>query len=230
MTSWSRASRYALAFTGALTLSSTASAACLSSKCSADLAQSTLSSVPVIVQYANEPSEPEVSAVNAIGPVYHRNHTIHTVGAVIPASQLDTLAGRSGVAYVSVDRLVTAHQALPAPSSIGTSPEFTAEPVNAPWAWSKGFAGQGIGIAVIDSGITPSADFSVTAKSTTAPPSPPTATLQAQIAALASAVVPGGPVVKAQTGNAPGGKAAPAPPASSIPTNNAVYTGPTRIG
>ena len=233
MTLWSRASRYAFALSGALSLSLTASADCHHPRCSTDLNQSTLATLPVIVQYANEPSEAEVAAVSSIGAVYHRNHSIHTVGAVIPTTQLETLASRPGVAYVSLDRPVVAHQMSSSSSPIGRTPEFTAEPINAPWAWSKGFDGQGIGIAVIDSGITPSADFSVTSKSATPLPGSPTAALQSEVQALASSIVPGGPIVGAQNGNSQGnngngnGNKTAATPAASI--KNAVYTGRTRI-
>ena len=201
MTAWSRHSRYALAFTGAISLSLSAAASCHSVKCASDAAIATSPTVAVIIQYQNDPSDAEVSAINQIGPVYHRNHLVHTVGAVIPASQLDALANRAGVSYVSVDRVLSARQAPTTP--IGTSPEFTAEPINAPYAWAKNFDGQGIGVAVIDSGITPSADFSVTATNTT-PLGAPSTAVQTQITALASAIVPGGPAIKAAASTAPG--------------------------
>ena len=89
------------------------------------------STVPVIVQYTNDPSEAEVAAVSSLGAVSHRMHSIHAIAAKVSASQLDALASRPGAAYVSLDRKVIARQQA---TPIGTSPEFTAEPINAPWA------------------------------------------------------------------------------------------------
>ena len=68
------------------------------------------------------------------------------------------MANRPDVAFVSLDRKVGVSQAATAP--IGTSPEFTAEPINAPWANAKGYTGKGIGVAVIDSGISAVDDLS----------------------------------------------------------------------
>ncbi len=211
MTAWSRRSRYALAFTGAISLSLSAAASCHHPKCSADVDQATSATIPVIVQYDQDPSNAEVKAINTIGPVYHHSHAVNTLGAVIPVGQLTALAGRPGVKYISLDRSLAARQSNSRQSDvapIGSTPEFTAEPINAPWAWAKSFDGEGIGVAIIDSGITPSADFTVNPTSTTPLPGAPTSDVQAQIAALASAIVPGGPVVSAQTGPA---KAKPTP-------------------
>ena len=163
MTSWSRTSRYALAIAGAMSLPLAASATCNHPKCSADVNAATTANVPVIVQYLNDPSETEAAAVNGIGPVYSRMHSVKAIAASVPASQLTSLASRPGVAYVSLDRKLMARQtaSTPAVTPIGTSPNFTAEPINAPWAVAQGFNGQNIGVAVIDSGITPVDDLSV---------------------------------------------------------------------
>ena len=165
MTAWSHSSRFALILAGAISipLSASASIACNHPACSADLKVNTSSNVPVIVQYLNDPADTEVSLINNIGPVSHHMHAIRALAATVPASQLTSIASRPGVAYVSLDRKVVAHQQTGIP--IGTSPEFTAEPINAPWAWAQSFNGQGIGVAVIDSGITPVDDLGVKTQS-----------------------------------------------------------------
>ena len=152
MSPWSRTSRFALVFAGAITIPLSASATCHHPKCSVDLNSADNTTVPVIVQYANDPSDAEFSAVHSFGPVSHRIHSIHAISAKVSASDLETLANRPGVAFVSLDRKVAVSQAAVAP--IGTTPEFTAEPINATWANAKGYTGKGIGVAVIDSGIS----------------------------------------------------------------------------
>ncbi|MGI4829301.1 MAG: S8 family serine peptidase [Janthinobacterium lividum] len=155
-----------------MSLSFSASASCKLVKCSADVDQATTATVPVIVQYANDPSDAEIGAVGNLGSVTNRMHSVKALAAKISASQLTALASRPGVAYVSLDRPVKARQAVTPPAAptppvvstltpIGTTPEFTAEPINAPWAVAQGFNGQNIGVAVIDSGINITNDLGV---------------------------------------------------------------------
>ncbi len=137
---------------GVLSAFSPASAACKHPRCSVDLNNVTDSTVSVIVQYVNDPSDSDINALSGFGPVSRQMHTVKALSARVSTAQLADLANQPGVAYVSLDRQVAAHQQTMTP--IGTSPEFTAEPINAPWAIAQGFNGQGIGVAVIDSGIT----------------------------------------------------------------------------
>ncbi|MGI4829707.1 MAG: S8 family serine peptidase, partial [Janthinobacterium lividum] len=159
MTAWSRTSRFTLIFAGAISIPFSASATCKLSKCSPDVDAATTATVPVIVQYVSDPSDAEVTGVNALGSVSNRMHSVKAIAAKVSASQLEALASRPGVAYVSLDRPVKARQQAATP--IGTTPEFTAEPINAPWAVAQGFNGQGVGVAVIDSGITITSDLGV---------------------------------------------------------------------
>ena len=159
MTKWFRASRLALALAGAVSFPLSASATCKHVRCSSDLDSVTTDTVPVIVQYVKDPSDDEVASVHAMGPVSYRMHSVKALAARVSAAQLTALASLPGVAYVSLDRPVKARQQMVTP--IGTTPEFTAEPINAPWAIARGFNGQGIGVAVIDSGITVTSDLGV---------------------------------------------------------------------
>lgn len=68
----------------------------------------------------------------------------------IPAGQLADLSNDPAVKYISADRPVRGHLANVAPAA------------NAPYAWSLGFDGSGIGVAIIDSGIAGKKDVSVT--------------------------------------------------------------------
>lgn len=194
MTLWNRSLSLALLSAGTASLTLAASATCTSPKCAIDVANATSSNVSVIVQYANDPGDDEVSAITGrIGPVYNRMHTIKAIAARVPITQLDSLANRAGVKYISLDRFVEARQSV---APIGSSPEFTAEPINAPSAWAKDVKGDAIGIAVIDSGITPNADLSFTQTPSVLPPAAPPSSVVSELASLASTPVTG-PVVSA---------------------------------
>jgi serine protease AprX len=78
--------------------------------------------------------------------------------AVIAAGDLQSLAKEEGVEFVAPDLPVQ-------PTAAGTPISFpllsTLYPKidGAPSAWSKGYTGEGVGVAVIDSGVAPLADF-----------------------------------------------------------------------
>ncbi|MGI4828063.1 MAG: S8 family serine peptidase [Janthinobacterium lividum] len=156
MTAWSRLSRFSIIFAGVFSLPLTASATCKHVKCSADVDKAVGTTVPVIIQYVNDPTDDEVNAIGRFAQVHHRMHSVRALAAKVSASQLEALASRPGVARVSLDRPVMARQQA---GPIGSSPEFTAEPINAPWAIARNYNGQGIGVAVIDSGINAADDL-----------------------------------------------------------------------
>lgn len=156
----SRSFRHALTLAGLIAIPISASATCKHVKCSRDVDAATTASVPVIVQYAQDPSPDEVGRVNGLGVVYNHLRSVRAIAAQIPASQLTALASRPGVTYVSLDRKLAAKQQT---APIGAGPQFTAEPINAPWALARGFNGQGVGVAVIDSGISPVDDLNLKA-------------------------------------------------------------------
>ena len=135
-----------------------------SPKVSHDTFEAAADSVPVIIQYDHDPGDAEGQTVEGRhhGRLARKLHGIAALSATMPKADLEALAKEPGVKYVSLDRPVIARGAPPAPvASIATDGEFTAEPINAPWAWNQGYTGLGIGVAVIDSGITPSADFAL---------------------------------------------------------------------
>lgn len=194
MSSWSSASRRALFTIGTALLSVAASAACHPARCSWEVDAATGSSVPVIVQYTADPTEAEVDLLGTLGPVTRRMHSIHAVALGVSASHLTALANRPGVKYISLDHTIEARQAASSPGPIGTTPEFTLEPTNTPWALARGYNGAGIGVAVIDSGITPTVDLSTSVQPLVAGAPAPASTLNSAISAGAGGTIPQPPV------------------------------------
>jgi serine protease AprX len=97
------------------------------------------------------------SAAAAHGLVRKRLDFVGGVAAAVRAGELQQLAVAPGVSLVAVDAPVT----LAATGAVSTASLATVYPsrdaVSKPWA--AGVTGQGVGIAVIDSGVTPSDAF-----------------------------------------------------------------------
>jgi serine protease AprX len=88
------------------------------------------------------------SVVNLLGGVVNVVFTlINGAAGTMQAGDVVTLSNQSNVAYISLDRPVNA------------TLDYTADAVNAPYAWNSGLDGTGVGIAVIDSGIYPHPDL-----------------------------------------------------------------------
>lgn len=156
-----RLSRFALAFIGCFSSAISASAACTSTKCSPDLLRTSEPDVNVIVQYSSVPGNAEKSMLAGQGTVFGQLPFLKAMTAKVATTNLDAIASLPNVVAISVDHKLAAKQFGVVAQPIGSSPEYTAEPINAPWAWSNNYTGQGIGIAIVDSGITPSADLTV---------------------------------------------------------------------
>ncbi len=109
----------------------------------------------MIIQYYTAPSASETTQIGHLGGQL-RNvlGSINAVVSDLPPSQLDVLATDPNVKYISVDRPVMAYQAVEI-----TGAEYTTEPINAPQVWQRGYTGTNVGIAVLDSGVTPVADL-----------------------------------------------------------------------
>ncbi|MGC2297495.1 MAG: S8 family serine peptidase [Acidobacteriaceae bacterium] len=142
-------------------VAATASAATSSSsgsKISPDLAASSSSATqPVIVQYYNPPSSGETGLLGLLGGLLKTVlGTINAVVVDLAPSQLNAIAADPNVKYISPDRPIGARQA----GTIAAA-EYTTEPINAPQVWQQGYKGSNIGVAVIDSGITPVPDLAL---------------------------------------------------------------------
>ena len=97
--------------------------------------------VAVIVQYQSVPGKAQLDDLQRRGGKPGVKLTlINAVSAQLPSSAIVPLSNEDAVTYISPDRSVRAHADNAAPA------------VLAHYAWSLGFDGSGIGIAVIDSG------------------------------------------------------------------------------
>ena len=99
--------------------------------------------VNVIVQFKATPTADDEQRVAR----HHGKHNgdltlVHAMLVSLPANEADRLSDEPTVKFISPDRRIHAHLSNTAPA------------INAPYAWSLGLDGMGIGVAVIDSGIT----------------------------------------------------------------------------
>lgn len=107
-------------------------------------------SVQVIIQWAVPIGPGARALIVAHGGKVVREFQSFSQGVyVVPASALAALDSSPMIKYVSNDRPV--HRKL----------AYSAAAINAQAAWSSGYTGQGIGVAILDSGVNPSADLGV---------------------------------------------------------------------
>ncbi len=133
-------------------------------------------SVPVIVQSDEEHDPFEIVRANQ-GSVRNVLGIIHAVAAEVPSDRIDALATAHGVTWVSLDAGIASADKG---SDDGTSDDgktknkpigeggpaapqsvFPQE-IHADKVWKDGGLGQGVGVAVVDTGITSSKDFNGT--------------------------------------------------------------------
>lgn len=113
-------------------------------KLSSDI-RTTQGLVQVLIQWNNPAdldSDHKIAALG--GTVLSDFQALHSGVYFIPSSALEALSADSDVKFISADRKV--HKR-------GSSVGITAATVNAQESWKVGYTGQGIGVAVIDSGI-----------------------------------------------------------------------------
>jgi serine protease AprX len=107
-------------------------------------------SVDVIIQYKQPPTAAMQERIIAAGGAFKAEfHSLNGALYSIRAQQLARLASDPDIVYISPDRKV---RGLSDNSASATA-------VNAPVAWKSGLNGAGIGVAVIDSGISSHADL-----------------------------------------------------------------------
>ena len=109
--------------------------------------------VDVIVQYhaSTEQDLFQAGTLARTGSSPKHLSLINSVALTVKSDSLSVLESNPNVAHVSVDHQVFA---------TSTTTDFYDQAVNAPYAWAAGLKGTGIGVAVIDSGITDQGDFS----------------------------------------------------------------------
>ena len=182
-------------------------------KLSDDAASAPSGNVDVIIQYKKDPGAvEEAKLAGHNGKLRVRLHSIHAHAATLSQSELEALAADPNVSYISVDRPLRSHAAASTAPVCISHPEYTTEPINAPQVWQAGFIGTGIGVAVIDSGITAVDDLSVT----TIIPGPKHYRIvyQASFVPAAAPAKPGAPPAP-PVGPGAGGDACPVPLAPS---------------
>src|SRR5438445_42069 len=100
--------------------------------------------VPVIIQWTSAPDDlKDAKVANLGGRVTTRFRSIKGGAYKLSGAGIQSLADDPDVAYITPDRPVSAKL------------DNTAGAVNASAGWSVGLDGSGIGVAVIDSGISP---------------------------------------------------------------------------
>ena len=106
------------------------------------------STVDVIIQFNQAPTDAHHQRVQDKGGVLKRNlDVIKGAHYSVPVESLDALADDPDVVYISPDR------------RLNGALDNTAAAVNAKVAWQSGWDGTGIGVAVLDSGITGHTDL-----------------------------------------------------------------------
>lgn len=104
--------------------------------------------VPVIIQYASQPTATQQGSLLGLGGILNQVLTsLRAIAATIDASTVSSLAADPNVIYISPDR------------ALAGMLEFANPTVNANLAFQHGFDGAGVGIALIDSGVSPDADL-----------------------------------------------------------------------
>jgi serine protease AprX len=119
--------------------------------------------VQVIVQYNTDPGTQQETLLTVKHHGFLRNtlHSIQAHAATLQPADLQSLANDPSVKYISLDRWVGSSQSVTVtPGVVLTGANYTVEPIKAPQVWAQGYYGTGIGIAIIDSGITPVDDLS----------------------------------------------------------------------
>src|SRR5437773_6304181 len=116
-------------------------------KLAPDLPKNSNSMVDVIVQFHNPPTKAQLKQLGAYGKMKKIFNGINAAHLSLPMSTVQALESDPSIVYISPDR--------PTAGSL----DMVAATVNATMAWQYGWDGTGVGVAVIDSGVTPKNDL-----------------------------------------------------------------------
>ena len=105
--------------------------------------------VDVIVRFVHPPTKDDLKLLGPYGQIKKQLFIINAVHLSLSPQQIQALASNPVIAYISPDRKNTG------------SLDITTQTVNANLAWQFGYNGSGVGVAVIDSGIAPKHDFTM---------------------------------------------------------------------
>src|SRR3954451_12740617 len=107
----------------------------------------------VIVQWNIETGDGTAQKIAALGgTVISQFHSVDCGVYVIPSTAADDLEADADVRFVSVDRQIKKKAA-----AIGITPAT----INADAVWNAGYNGNGVGVAILDSGINSDDDLGV---------------------------------------------------------------------
>ena len=130
-----------------LTMLVARSSATDTTKLSPDLRKSTAPTARVVVQYNGQPSLLDLQLLGKLGSILNALPLVNGIVANLPLSNILSLSNQSNVKYISIDRTLTPTLSNAAPA------------VNAFAAWQSGYTGAGVGVALIDSGVSDHADL-----------------------------------------------------------------------
>jgi serine protease AprX len=117
-------------------------------KVAADLQNPEKTAVQVIVQFDKDPTEAyHQKILSRGGTLKAALHSVKSATYWLPASAVAELANDPSVVHISQDHKIVAKL------------DYTASAVNAPAAWQSGWTGTGIGVALLDSGMSPDQDI-----------------------------------------------------------------------
>src|ERR1700685_2866367 len=116
-------------------------------KLSPDLQKSTAPSARVIVQYNSAPALLDLQLLSTLGSILNAVPLVNGIVAELPLANILSLSNQANVKYITLDRTLTPTLSNAAPA------------VNAFAAWQSGYTGAGIGVALIDSGVSSHPDL-----------------------------------------------------------------------
>ncbi len=128
--------------------------------------------IPIIVMKTDSSDTVEKYAESLGVDIRLKLEMLNAFATEVDSATLYKLANHANVKWVSPDGEVESSAIVPAKRGEGTSltqlaeytpmgsPSRSLRVINAPYVWQMGYTGKGIGVAVIDSGITPFTDLS----------------------------------------------------------------------
>ncbi len=129
-------------------------------KLAPDVAGNEADTVDVIVQFKAALTGEQLKQIEARGQIKHIFEHIHAVHASLPLRAVWALESDPSVTYISPDRKVTAAGSNNTSANNGGGLlDMVGWTANANVAWSDGLDGTGIGVAIIDSGVTQKDDL-----------------------------------------------------------------------
>lgn len=137
----------------AVLIATTLTVSAKNQKISGDTQTRSAGAVDVIVQFKHTPTAAHAAKITSRGGSLKSDLSlVNALHVSMPSNRLQDLASDPEVAYISPNRqLFRMHSTIPF--------DVPSPAVNAPYAWTLGFTGQGISVAVIDSGTQDSPDL-----------------------------------------------------------------------